>query len=112
MIKILTRILLVALTLLVLAEYTPGISVDGLYPAVIAAVILGLLNLIVRPILIVFTLPITILTLGLFILVINGTLFWFASSFIDGFDVANLWWAILGSLTVSVVSVIGQKATK
>lgn len=110
MLKLITRILLVALTLLVLAEYAPGITVAGVYPAIIAAVILGVLNLIVRPILIILTLPITILTLGLFILFINGGIFLFAASFIQGFDVSSIWWAILGSLIVSVVSTIGQKA--
>lgn len=107
--KILTRLLLVILTLLVVANYIPGIYIEGFYPALIAAVTLGLLNLFVKPVLFVLTLPITVLTLGLFMLVINAGLFWFASSFIDGFEVASFLHALLGSLIVSVVSAVGNK---
>jgi putative membrane protein len=106
---IILRILWNALWLLVIANYVPGIQVDGFYTAVIAAVILGLMNAILKPILIVLTLPITLLTLGLFALVINAALFLFAASFIDGFDVTNFWYALLGSLLMSIVSTIGSK---
>ena len=84
---------------------------DGVYAALIAAVVLGLLNLIVRPILFVLTLPITILTLGLFAFVINAALFFFAASFLDGFAVTGIIPALIGSLAVSVASAIGQKIT-
>lgn len=107
--KIIAKLLLTALTLLVVANYVPGIAVDGLYPALIAAVILGLLNLIVRPILIILTLPITIITIGLFVLVINASLFLFAASFIEGFAVSGFGYALLGSLIVSVVSTLGNR---
>lgn len=107
--KLLTKVLLTALTLLIVAEYVPGITVDGLYPAIIAAVILGLLNVFVRPILLILTFPITILTVGLFVIVINAALFWYAASFIDGFAVASFWSAFLGSLIVSIVSTISNR---
>jgi putative membrane protein len=106
---IILRILWNALWLLVIANYVPGIQVDGFYTAVIAAVILGLMNAILKPILIVLTLPITLLTLGLFALVINAALFLFAASFIDGFDVESFWYALLGSLLMSIVSTVGSK---
>lgn len=107
--KLITRLLLTALVLLIVAEYIPGIEVDGFYSAVIAAVILGLLNGIVRPILLILTFPITIITLGLFVFVINASLFWFAATFIDGFEVAGFWYALLGSLIVSAASTLLNK---
>ena len=107
--RIITRILLTALTLLVIDAYLPGVAVEGLYPAVIAAVILGVLHAVVRPLLVILTLPISILTLGIFIFIINAFLFWFAASFIAGFSVANFWWALLGSLIVTLVSTIGNR---
>jgi len=107
--KLITRLLLTTLTLLVVATYIPGISIEGFYPAIIAAVILGLLNLFIKPILFILTLPITVLTLGLFMLVINASLFWFAASFIEGFSVDTFLHALLGSLIVSVVSAVGSK---
>ncbi len=109
MLKIITKILLVALTLLVVSEFIPGIQVSGIYPAIIAAIILGILNALVRPILIIITFPITILTLGLFIIVINASLFWFAASFIDGFTTNSLLATLLGSLVVSLVSSVGNR---
>lgn len=103
------RVLVTALALLLVARFIPGIVVESVYVAIIAAVILGLLNLLVKPILIVFTLPVTILTLGLFIFIINASLFWFAASFIEGFSVDGFLVAILGSFCVSIISAIGNK---
>ncbi len=102
------RLLWNALGLLLIANYVPGITVDSIYTAIIAAVILGLFNAILRPILIVLTLPITLLTLGLFAVVINAALFLFAASFIEGFTVTNFWYALLGSLLMSLVSTLGS----
>ncbi len=107
--KLITKLLLTALTLLIVAEYIPGINIDGFYPAIIAAITIGLLNLFVRPILFILTLPITIVTLGLFIIIINASLFWFAASFIDGFTVDSFGYALLGSLIVSIVSAVGNR---
>jgi putative membrane protein len=110
--RIVTKILLTALTLLVVAEYIPGIIIEGVYPAIVAAISIGILNFLVRPILLIVTLPITILTLGLFILIINASLFWFAASFIDGFTVSSFWYALLGSLIVSLTSTISNRYIK
>lgn len=107
--KIVARVLVTALALLLVAELVPGIVVDGLYAAIIAAILLGVLNLVARPVLVVLTLPITIVTLGLFIFVINASLFLFVASFVEGFEVSGFWTALLGSLIVSVVSAIGNK---
>jgi len=109
MVHILTRVLLGAFALLLAAYLIPGIEVTGLYAAIIAAVILGLLHGLVRPILFILTLPITILTLGLFHFVINAALFMFAASFIEGFSVSGFWVALLGSLVVSIINTIGSR---
>lgn len=107
--KLITRIALIALALLVAAEFISGIVIDGLYAAIIAACVLGLLNALVRPVFIILTLPITLLTLGLFIFVINALLFYFTASFIDGFSVSGFVPALLGSLVVSIVSTVGNR---
>ncbi len=112
MILLITRLLLTTLTLLVIAAYIPGISVTGFYPALIAAVVLGVLNTLVKPILFILTLPITIITLGIFVLIINGLLFWFAASFVEGFSVTSFWHAVLGALIVSVVSALSNRFVK
>lgn len=109
---IIYHILITALGLLLAAYFIPGIIVSSLYIAIISAVIIGLLNLIIRPIVIILTLPINILTLGLFTFVINATLFWFAASFIDGFTVSGFVPALLGSILVSVFSTIANQFIK
>ncbi len=106
---ILLRILWNALGLILIAEFIDGIKVADFKTAIIAAIILGLFNAILRPILIPLTLPITLLTLGLFALVINAALFFFAASFIEGFAVVNFWYALLGSLLMSIISTVGSK---
>lgn len=107
--KIVAKILVTALALLIVARFVPGIEVNGVYIAIITAFILGLLNIFVKPILVILTLPITILTLGLFMFVINALIFWFAASFIDGFAVDGFLPALVGSLIVSVISALGNK---
>ena len=106
--KTISYVLLVALGLLVVEKIIPGIEVSSLYTAIIAALVLGLLNVFVRPLLVLLTLPITILTLGLFIVVINTFLFIFAASFIDGFTVDGFLAGLLGSLVLSLISAIGN----
>jgi len=109
MFAIVVRILITAFALILVAKFIPGITVTGLYPALIAALILGILNVLVRPILVILTLPITLLTLGLFIFVINALLFWFVASFVDGFKVDGFIPALLGSLIVSIISSVINK---
>jgi|AntRauTorcE11897_2_1112592.scaffolds.fasta_scaffold02099_7 putative membrane protein len=103
------RLLFNTLGLIVIAEFIQGIEIDGFYAALIAALVLGVLNTIVRPILFVLTLPVTILTLGLFAFVLNAGLFLFAASFIEGFAVANFWYALLGSVLMSLISTMGSR---
>ena len=105
---LLLRILWNALGLIIIAKFIPGIVVNDFYTALIAAVILGILNAVVKPVLILLTLPITLLTLGLFTLVINAVLFLFAASFIEGFSVESFWYALLGSVLMSIVSTVGS----
>lgn len=102
------RILLVwlinSLALIAVAYLMPSINVANFTTALVAALILGLVNAFIRPVLILLTLPVTVLTLGLFILVINGLLFWFVGSFIEGFVVAGFWAGFVGSILFSIVS--------
>ena len=93
-----------AVALLVVAYILPGITVASFGSALIAALILGLLNTLVKPLLIVLTLPITIVTLGLFLLVLNALVFWFAGSILKGFQVEGFWWAVIGAIVYSLVS--------
>lgn len=107
--KFLIQILVVAGALLLSAYVIPGIEVSSVYIALVAALILGLLNLIVRPILFALTLPITIITFGLFAFVLNALIFMFAASFIDGFGVDGFIPALLGSLVVSIASALSDR---
>jgi len=109
MIKIISQWLLVALSLLAAAYILPGITVTTFWVALIVAVLLAFVNLIFRPILVVLTLPINIVTLGLFTFIINGFLFWLLALVVEGFDTANFWWAVLGALVVSAFSFLGNK---
>ena len=112
MLTLIIRWLLAALILLVVSRLVPGIEIAGWYTAIIVALVLGLLNALVKPILVVLTFPITIVTLGLFVFVINALLFWFASSFLDGFVVAGFWSAFFGALLMSFFSSIISLSTK
>lgn len=96
--------LLNAVALLVVAYLLPGITVASFGSALIAALVLGLLNSLVKPVLVILTLPITIVTLGLFLLVLNALLFWFAGSILKGFQVSGFWWAVIGALLYSLIS--------
>lgn len=93
-----------ALALIAVAYLLPGVHVDGFGSALIAALALGLINTLIRPVLLLLTLPVTVLTLGLFILVINGLLFWFAGSVLRGFEVSGFWTAVMGALLYSIIS--------
>ena len=96
--------LVVALALWVTAYILPGVHIASTQALAIAAVVLGLVNALIRPILTVLTLPITILTLGLFYLLVNGFTFLLASKIVPGFGVSSYWWAVLGALGVSIIS--------
>lgn len=99
----LIKILLNAIAVLILAYALSGVSVDGYFGALIVALVIALLNILVKPILVVFTLPATILTLGLFLLVINAIIIVLADKLIDGFAVASFGWALIFSVLLSVL---------
>ncbi len=102
--KLIIRLIINALVLLLAAYLLNGVEVTSFYAALITAIVLGLVNAVIRPVLILLTLPINILTLGLFTLVINGLLILFVASFIDGFSVSGLLPAILLSLVLWLCS--------
>ena len=102
--KLLLVWLVNALALMAVAYLLPGIAVASFLTALVAALVLGLVNAVIRPVLILLTLPVTLLTLGLFIFVINGLLFWLVGSFISGFTVAGFWPGVFGAIAYSIVS--------
>ena len=104
MLRLLVVWLINALALLAVAYLLPGIEVADFTTALVAALVLGLVNAVIRPALILLTLPATILTLGLFIFVINGLLFWMVGSWLEGFQVDGFWWGVLGAIVYSIVS--------
>lgn len=104
--KFILRLLLSALAVVVLSKILPNVNVDSYVTAMIVAVVLSLLNFIVKPIMVILTLPITIVTFGLFLLVINAVIILLADHFIDGFTVNGFWWALLFSLLLSFLQSI------
>ncbi len=104
MLKLLLVWLINAVALLAVAYVMPGIAVASFATALVAALILGLVNAVIRPVLVLLTLPVTIITLGLFIFVINGLLFWFVGSFIQGFVVSGFWVGVFGAIVYSLIS--------
>ena len=105
-----------ALALLVITYLGPSIQIRSFGTALIVAVVLGLINTIIRPVLILLTLPVTIVTLGLFILVVNALCFQLAASLLKGFEVSGFWSAFIGSILYSIVSwllaalILGQRS--
>jgi putative membrane protein len=104
--KIIVRWLLLAAALLLVQRVYAGVSVDSYSAALIAALVLGLFNTLVRPLLVLLTLPVTLLTLGLFLFVINALMFWAAASVLDGFNVAGFGAALIGSLIYSLCGMV------
>jgi len=104
--KLIIRWLLLAAALLLVAHLYSGVQVASFTSAMIAALVLGLLNTLVRPLLVLLTLPVTLLTLGLFLFVINALMFWAAASLLDGFNVAGFGAALIGSLIYSLAGVV------
>ena len=108
--KLIVKWLLSACALLAVAYIYGGVAVSSFGSALIAAFVIGLFNTIVRPILVVLTLPVTVVTLGLFLFVINALMFWSASGVLDGFQVDGFGAALIGSLIYSVLSLLIQSA--
>ncbi|HEX2453833.1 MAG TPA: phage holin family protein [Vicinamibacterales bacterium] len=102
--RFLMRVLLNALAVSVAAYFVPGVILTGPGPAILAGVILGFVNAIVRPVLLLLTLPFTLLTLGLFIFVVNAICFALTAALVPGFDLSGFWSAFFGALIVTIVS--------
>lgn len=110
--NILFSIIISTVSILILAYLLPGIAVSGLVAAIITAIVIALVNSVIKPILTALTIPITILTLGLFLLVINALMIMLADYLVGGFDVANFWWALLFSILLSIVNTLLGSAFK
>ena len=109
----LVRILLIAAVSFGLAQLLGGIHVADFWTALVFAFVLALLNMFIKPLLILFTLPVTFVTLGLFLFVINALVVLLASKFVDGFSIDNFWWALLFSIILSIItSAIDKKEKK
>jgi len=104
MLYIITRWLIITVAILLASQFVPGIKVDTLSTAVIAACVLGLINIFVRPVLVLLTLPLSILTLGLFYFFLNAFMLELVSYFVTGFVVRDFFSAFFGSLIISIVS--------
>jgi putative membrane protein len=102
--KLLLVWLVNAVALIAVAYLMPSIAVSSFGAALVAALVLGLVNAVVRPVLVLLTLPVTVLTLGLFIFVLNGLLFWMVGSWLEGFHVGGFWAAVFGAILFSLVS--------
>lgn len=100
--KLILKILLTAIAVVLIASFLPGVTVEGYSSAIIVAVVLGILRVIVKPILVILTLPATILTLGLFLFVINAIIILIASNLVSGFSVSGFWVALGFSLLLSL----------
>lgn len=100
--NILARILITAILVLVIAKFLPGVTVDSFSTSIVVAIVLALLNLIVKPVLVILTLPVTILTLGLFLLIINGLMIVLCTRIVGGFAVHSFFTAFLFSIILSI----------
>lgn len=104
--NILVKILLSSIGVVIASYLLPGVVVDEFITAIIIAVLLSLLNVTVKPLLIILTIPLTVFTLGLFLLVINAIIILIASAVVPGFVVDNFWWALLFSLVLSLINAL------
>ncbi|MEQ8903875.1 phage holin family protein [Ekhidna sp.] len=110
--NVLVKILLSSIAVIIASYLLPGVYVDDFITAVIIAVLLSLLNVTVKPLLIILTIPITVFTLGLFLLVINALIILIASSIVPGFVVDNFWWALIFSLLLSLINALLSDLSK
>ena len=102
----LLHLVLTAVALLIVANVVSGVHIGGFLPALFGALILGVVNAFVRPIMIVLTLPLTIVTLGLFLFVVNALMFWLAAALVPGFQIGGFGAALLGSLLLTILNLL------
>jgi putative membrane protein len=107
----LLHLLLTAIALLVVANLVGGVQVSGFGAALIGALMLGLVNAFVRPVMILLTLPLTIVTLGLFLFVVNALMFWLVAALVPGFQIRGFGAALLGSLLLTVLNILIDRLT-
>ena len=110
--NILVKLLLNALLVFALSWALPGVEIASFWTALVVAVILGFLNIFVKPFLVLITIPVTLLTLGLFLLVINALVILMVDWIVDGFTVDNFWWALLFSLILSVMNSTFERSAR
>lgn len=110
--KFLMQIIFTSIVAFGLSYILSGVDIDSFWAAIVLAIVLAILNAIVKPILIFFTFPLTIVTLGLFLFVINALIILLADSLVDGFHVDGFWWALLFSLLLSIVTTVLFKEDK
>ena len=108
--KFLQRILIIALVAFALAYVLAGVHVDSFWTALVFALVLAVLNILVKPLLIILTLPLTIVTLGLFLFVVNALVVLLASRLIDGFRITNFWWGLLFAFLLSLITSVVYNA--
>ena len=106
MLSLIARWIINAAALLLVAYLYPGVTVASFWAAMLAALVLGLVNALIRPLLVLLTLPVTVLTLGLFLFVINALMFWLAAEIVSGFRVTGFWAALIGSVLYSLITLI------
>lgn len=104
--NLILRLLILVAGIFLAAYLVPGITVEGYWPAIKASVLLGLINVFIRPVILLLTLPISLITLGLFTLVINGLILWSVGHVVNGFVVSGFFAAIVGSIVVSILSIV------
>ena len=101
--NLILRILVTAVLVMVIAYFLPGVRIDSFTTSVVVAVVLGLLNIFIKPILVLLTLPVTIVTFGLFLLVINAVIIMLCTEIVTGFEVNSFWIALLFSIILSIL---------
>lgn len=109
--KFLVRLLLSAIAVLITDWLLPGVHISGVLAAVLVAAVLAILNTFIKPILVILTIPFTILTLGIFLLVINAIIILMADAVVPGFEVIGFWWALLFSIILTLITYMLEKLT-
>ncbi len=105
---LLVKWLVSALAILFVGNFLPGIHVPDFTIALIVALVLGIMNAVIRPILLIITLPINILTLGIFTFILNGFMLWLVDFFLVGIVIDGFWWAVIGAVVISLLTMIGN----
>lgn len=110
--KFLIQLLVSTVAIVVTAYLLPGVKVDGILTALVVAAVLAFLNSVIKPLMILFTIPVTIFTFGLFLLVINAVIILITDRLVDGFETRSFWWALLFSIILSLVTSIFNNIQK